>query len=152
MGSILEVFEANRKSESLKTVLDNLNFAIESMSREIRFGQNYHCSSASPLTSPLNCSNPGGNNVLSFLSSDGRQITYLLNGTRIQKSTDSINYIDVTAPEVTITGLSFYVLGAGTDTRQPKVILQVRGFAGTKTSTRTDFILETMVSQRLTDS
>src|SRR3989344_2766515 len=54
MGSIINVFDANRKSRSLKTVLNNLNLAVESMSKEMRFGRNYHCSSGT-VTIPQNC-------------------------------------------------------------------------------------------------
>ena len=43
MGSITGIFDANRKSRSLKTAITNLNLAVESMSKEMRFGKNYHC-------------------------------------------------------------------------------------------------------------
>src|SRR3989344_8179976 len=78
MGSIIAVFDANRKSRSLKTVLNNLNLAVESMSKEMRFGRNYHCElsalASPPFTLPQNCA--GGGKLMSFLSSHGVQITY----------------------------------------------------------------------------
>ena len=150
MGSILGVFDANRKSRSLKIVLNNLNLAVESMSKEMRFGKNYHCGSGT-VTVPQNC--PGGDTLMSFLSSDNLQIVYKLNGTTIEKSINGgSTYIAVTAPEITIDDLTFYTLGALTsDTLQPKVIIKIKSHAGTTDIGRSDFTLQTLVSQRVLD-
>ncbi len=149
LGSILGVFDANRRSRSLKTVMNNLNLSVESMAKEMRYGKNYHCGSGGAITSPQNC--PSGDNFISFLSSENEQITYRLNGTAIEKQVASGEYIAVTAPEAAIDGLNFYTLGAGTsDTLQPKVIIKVTGHAGTNKG-RSDFTIETMVSQRALD-
>jgi type II secretory pathway pseudopilin PulG len=160
MGAILSVFNANRKAEALKTVMDNLNFSVETMSREIRFGTKYHCemlgSTGGSFTSPQNCVTSPGGQLISFLASDGvSQITYRLNGTSIEKSINGGGYIAVTAPEITIQSLSFYVTGtnpAPGDTIQPKVLIKIRGSAGTKAASYTDFTLQTLVSQRLLDN
>lgn len=155
MGSILGVFDANRKSEALKTVMDNLNFTIETMSREMRFGKNYHCSSATPLTEPRECVS-GNDNFVSFLSSDGKQTIYKLDqvNNSIQKSTDGgSTYINVTAPEVKITKLTFVVVGpASGDNEQPRIFIQIQGYAGSKPGAKSNFILQTLVTQRLRDS
>ena len=148
MSSILSVFDANRKSRSLKTVLNNLNLAVESMSREMRFGKNYHCGSGT-ITEPQNC--PSGDTLTSFLSSDGIQITYRLNGAAIEKQIDGGEYVTVTAPEIVIDDLVFYVLGAGTsNTLQPKIIIKIKSHAGIGKG-QSDFTLQTLVSQRVLD-
>ena len=41
VGALLKITDANRKSQTLKTAINNLNFALESMSREMRVGANY---------------------------------------------------------------------------------------------------------------
>ena len=154
MGAILGIFDANRKSESAKTVMDNLNFAVETMSREIRFGKNYHCGSGGNISSPQDCL-VSGQSFISFLSSDGIQTVYRLNGTTIEKSVDGGNtYIAVTAPEIKINSLTFFVVGSNPppDTLQPKVIIKISGTAGAKSNTTTSFTLETMASQRLIDN
>ena len=155
MGSVLSVFDANRKSESLKVVMDNLNFTLESMSREIRFGKNYHCGGGS-LTLPLNCPNGGGSQI-SFLASDGvTQVVYRLIGNRIEKSIDGgTSYVAVTAPEIVVQNLTFYVVGADRvpiNYLQPKVLIEIKGKAGAKTNTQTTFNLQTLVSQRVLDN
>lgn len=149
MGSIISVFDANRKSRSLKTVLNNLNLTVESMSKEMRFGKNYHCGSSGILTVPQNC--PSGDIFISFLSSDNVQITYRLLNQAIEKEVGGGGYIAVTAPEIIIDDLIFYTLGAGTsDTLQPKVLMRIKSHAGTGKG-RSDFILQTLVSQRFFD-
>ena len=148
MGSILNIFDINRKARSLKTVINNLNSAVDSMSREMRFGRIYHCGSGS-VEVPQNC--PSGDTSMSFLSSNGEQITYRFNNNVIEKQVDNGGYVAVTAQEITIDSMVFYTLGAGTgDTLQPKVIIQMKSHAGTGKS-RSDFTLETLVSQRVLD-
>jgi len=148
MGSIIGVFDANRKSRSLKAVLSNLNLAVESMSKEMRFGQNYHCGSGA-ITQPQDCA--GGGTLMSFLSSDNLQVTYRSNGGAIEKRVDSGSYIAVTAPEIIIDDLTFYTLGTGTgNTLQPKVIIKIKSHAGTGKS-QSNFTLQTLVSQRPLD-
>lgn len=154
MGAIIGVFDANRKSRSLKTVLNNLNLAVESMSKEIRFGKNYHCGASGDLTTPQNCQNASGDHTLmSFLSSDNLQIIYRLNGNIIEKSIDGGGtYIAITAPEIVIDDLTFYTIGAGiSDTLQPKVIIKIKSHAGATDKGRSDFTLQTLVSQRVLD-
>ena len=88
---------------------------------------------------------------MSFLSSENQQITYRFSGDRIEKDIAGAGYIAVTAPEIIIDDLDFYTLGAGTgNTLQPKVIIQIKGHAGTGKS-QSDFTLQTMVSQRTFD-
>ncbi|MSR87888.1 MAG: type II secretion system protein [Candidatus Zambryskibacteria bacterium] len=149
LGSILGIFDASRKARSLKSVMNNLNLVIESMSKEMRYGRNYHCGSGT-VTTPQNC--PSGDSLMSFLSSDGAQVTYTLSGTSIQKQVGSGAFLPVTAPEVIIDGLTFYTLGAGTNnTLQPKVNISIKGHAGSDKN-RSDFVLQTLVSQRFLDN
>jgi len=149
MGAILGIFEANRKSRTLKAIMNNLNLAVESMSKEMRFGTNYHCGESGSLTVPQNC--PGGDTLVSFLSSEGRQITYRINNQTLEKKVDSASYSAITAPEVVIDNLTFYTLGAGTgNTLQPKVVIKVQGHSGSGKE-RSNFTLQTLVSQRTLD-
>ncbi|MBX4181431.1 prepilin-type N-terminal cleavage/methylation domain-containing protein [Candidatus Parcubacteria bacterium] len=149
MGSIVGIFDANRKSRSLKTVMSNLNLAVESLSKEVRFGTKYHCGGGD-VTLPVNCAS--GDTSLSFLASDGSQITYRLNAGALEKQVGTSGiFVPVTAPELVIDDMGFYVLGAGnTNTLQPKVTIRIKGHSGAGKS-RTDFTLQTLVSQRILD-
>jgi hypothetical protein len=163
MGSILSIFDANRKSQSLRTVMDNLNFSLEAMTRTIRFGTNYHCGSTGTITLPLDCpDNFIGESSMTVKSSDNFQVTYKLVGTHIERDVCppigvcTLNY-HVTSSDVTITNLKFRVIGAtpysvGGDLFQPQVIITISGNAGVKPSIKSSFSLETTVSQRMFDS
>ncbi len=150
MGSILNVFDVNRKSESMKTVMDNLNFAIETMSREMRFGRNYYCNSNISFVLTSDCID---GKQISFISSEGKNIVYKLNGTQVDKSVDGgAVFIAVTAPEIIIENLSFYVDGTAlNDNEQPKALITIRGKSGEKANTVTEFSVQTLVSQRQLD-
>ncbi len=150
LGSILGVFEANRKSRALRAVMTDLNQAVETMSREMRYGTNYHCGSGS-VTTPQNCAS--GGTLVSFLSSDNLQITYRQNGATFQKQIGtSGDWLPVIPPEVVIDNLTFYVTGAGAaDGLQPKALITFKGHAGSGKGL-SYFGLETLVSQRALDS
>ena len=175
LGSVLSIMDAGQKSKSLNSVMTNLNFTLEVMSREIKFGTHYSCFTSNsfppspPPTfvpySPANCTGlpgvPAGNSI-SFVTSDGFNTVYTLDSVnhQIEKSSNGGapgSYIGVTAPEVVITGLQFYVFNSSPqsvlppDNLQPKVIIVVRGFAGVKPSTQSSFVLQTTVSQRALD-
>jgi len=157
LGSILSVLDANKKSQTLRSVMDNLNFSLESMTRDIRFGENYHCSTGGTITLPLDCAS--GNSTLNLKVTDGSQIVYKLVGDgvtsgRIVKTFGGTDY-NVTSSDVVIQDLKFRVLGSlaysNGDLSQPKVIIIIKGYVGSKPTTRSSFILETTVSQRKLD-
>jgi len=161
VGALLSIVDANRKVRALGSVMDNLSFAIENMSRSIRVGDTYHCGTSGSIVSPRNCSN--GDSFFAFEATDGDpgnsgdQIVFRLNGNQIEKSTDSgSTYLSITAPEIVIdsgTGLQFYVVGTSSgDNRQPRVIMVIRGQAGVKTKEISRFEIQTTISQRSVDS
>lgn len=149
LGSITGIFDANRKSRSLNTVLNNLNLAMETMSKEMRYGTKYHCGD-NAVEDPQNC--PAGGTLMSFLSSDSVQITYRFASSSIEKKIGAGQFAAVTAPELILDNLTFYTLGAGTgNTLQPKVLIKLSGHAGATNKGRTDLSLQTLVSQRWLD-
>lgn len=157
LGSVLSILDAGRKARSLKSVMTNLNFTTEVMSREIKFGDNYYCGVNTNSTwSPLSCTgNPNAPaSGITFITSEGVDTIYRLNGSQIEKSIDhGATFIGVTSPEVTVQDLKFYVFGAASgDLFQPRVLMIVRGYAGSKQTTQSSFILQTVISQRALDS
>lgn len=48
LGALVRIITANQKAQSLQAAMTNLNFALESMSREIRVGTNYVCFKGPP--------------------------------------------------------------------------------------------------------
>ncbi len=155
-GSVLSVFDANRKSQNLRSVMDNLNFTLESMTRTIRFGRNYHCDiTQGSLSSPRDCA--GGSSSIALTSPASSQVVYKLVGSRVARSINGGADYYLTGTDVTITHLSFRVFGSplysnGADLYQPQVIMVIGGYVGIKPTLRSTFSLETTVSQRQFDS
>lgn len=157
VGALLTMAEANRKAQALKSVMDNLNFAVESMSRGIRVGTTYHCGVGGLLTVPQNCT--GGSDYFAFESAHGDalqgsdQVVYRFNNAAIERSIDGGGiFTPVTASEVVIEDLDFYVTGAASgDSLQPKVVITIRGYAGVTVRSRSEFSIQTTVTQRLLD-
>ncbi len=46
LGALVKIISANRKAQSLQSSLTNLNFAVESITRELRVGRAFHCDGA----------------------------------------------------------------------------------------------------------
>jgi prepilin-type N-terminal cleavage/methylation domain-containing protein len=151
MGSIVTVLDANRKSQNLRAVMDNLNSSLEGMTRTMRFGTNYHCGTTGTLSQPLDC--PGGSNSLTVLSFSGVQTTYSLSGGRIIRNDTSGNYY-VTSPNIIVQNLTFWVFGSSPypgNLLQPRVIVLITGYSGSDLDTRSSFSLQTTISQRKID-
>ncbi len=160
-GSIFTVFDANRKSQNLRSVMDNLNYSLESMTRTIRFGNTYHCDRTQGITTqPRDCAAGATSMVLYDVT--GIEVIYDLNGGVIKRIINSVSN-DMTSSDITITNLKFFVLGSTPlvcspicasphDVFQPRVIILVDGYVGTKASSKSTFSLQTTVSQRKVDA
>ncbi|MEK7531417.1 MAG: type II secretion system protein [Patescibacteria group bacterium] len=157
-GSLLSIVLVNKKVQAQQAVMNNLNFALESMTRDIRVGKAYHCGGGT-FTDPQDCS--GGGDYFSFLSAENaQQYVYRLEpgGSVIEKSTEGGvlgSYTDLTAEEIHINSLSFVVKGSALgDGIQPSVLIALSGYAFIESQSRpekVDFSLQTTVSQRLID-
>lgn len=191
IGSLVTTLDANKKSQSLKSVLNNLEVALDTMTRSIAVGRLYLCSddatyiafsNPTPVDCPLDGLAPDGHAAISFLSNedidhDGNAydvIIYRYNpgngsGGYIERKrflTAGIflsgwgnieqHWIRMTAPEVNITDMKFFVDGSNPaqngDFNQPKVLITIKGTvpAGAR-NIPTDFSVQTTVTQLTPD-
>jgi prepilin-type N-terminal cleavage/methylation domain-containing protein len=159
VGALLSIVDSSRKAQSQETSFVNIDFALETMSRAIRLGTNYHCDvtvTSPPIIQPRD--NLAGCTSVVFEAFSGSsanpndQVVYRLNANRIERSVNSGGtYTPLTSPDVTIQNLSFYVMGSTPgDGSQARVLITVYGFAGTGKS-QVNFNLQTTVTQRLLD-
>jgi prepilin-type N-terminal cleavage/methylation domain-containing protein len=155
VGAILSIVAADKRAQALNSVITNLNFAIEGMVRDLRTGYDYDCGSLSE-DSLTDCpSSP--NSSVTFISSQsgGKHVTYSFENGSIYKLTEGeIKAYPLTAPEITINKLDFYVSGTahgtGQDYRQPRILIVIAGKYGGYGS-EANFSLQTLVSQRKLD-
>jgi prepilin-type N-terminal cleavage/methylation domain-containing protein len=125
-GALYTTQAVNTKLQETQSILDNVNLSMEIMSRDIRYGSEFHCNSVMPPTTPpplrhsCEYSSVASGTVLFFksanaLSSDDRVVYYLENGVIFKKEIPTVGSpvtYQITSNDVTIKSLSFYVTGA----------------------------------------
>ncbi len=171
-GALLTLVNLNKKAQAQQSAINNINFALENMARSIRTGSSYRCDAnhisnfwTDPFwnsISPQDCVNGGSQIVFESekgTSSGSDQWGYWLeNGSIYTKKTiDGVHLLArITAPEITIEDIRFYVTGAVVGGEQPLVRIIIKGFAFVSEGAgnnprRVDFNLQTLASQRKLD-
>lgn len=158
MGSLLVTLDAKKKAEALSFTMDNLNFAMESMTRNLRMGKNYDCTGID-----RNC--PDGNYGVMFNSSEKfslgtGKIFYFIekrdnsNYNTIKRCSSilSSSCVDIIADNINIYDTSkFYVKGVGDESPnlqiQPSIYIKINGSVTVK-GDEIPFAIQTIVSQR----
>lgn len=156
IGAVLAIVGANKKAQSLTSVINNLNFAFEAMTRDLRTGDDYHCNKDSGDTNlPQDC--PFGDDSIIFSSSQyGEKVIYSRSNNRIVKTIGSNPPTYLTAPEIVIENLKFYVVDSDTTTSSPpnynqaRILVVISGYAG-NLGESSKFSIQTTVSQRRLD-
>lgn len=126
-------------------------------------GSTFHCGcevSAASYATPKDCSftdnlGNGGQACFAFEGQKGDsatpadQIVYQLSANHIQRSVDGgTTFLDLTAPELSVTDLRFFVYGSTVNQDQPVVTMLLRGVAGITAKDKTNFNIETTISGR----
>ncbi|MCX6752230.1 MAG: prepilin-type N-terminal cleavage/methylation domain-containing protein [Candidatus Nomurabacteria bacterium] len=179
MGALLNADMLHNKSKSMRSIMDNLSFIMEDMSRNIRTGYNYRCyesgtwpgiSQQSVFNTPQSCISGG---VLVFEEAHGKNLLttppdtnatdqwiYKIESTDggltfdISKSVDGgVTWVQMNSDEVSLNGVSgFSVIGAEAgDNQQPFVTIKLVGNINLQNNIQTPFSLQTSVSQRQID-
>ncbi len=175
VGALVRIMDLNRKSINLKAAINNANFALESMSREMRVGKNYYCTNGTTmppvtLTTPSgNCPTNAANTATWMIAFNSTKVSgtapndcNLIYAYRIRYSGSTgilekaqqsdcstaiaeANFQPVVSSDVIITNSRVNVMV----TDQPRVFLWFKGYSGTKTDERSTFIVQTTISQRI---
>ncbi len=173
IGALLKIMDANKKSISLKTVTNNINFALESMTREMRVGTKYYIdsnivnaipSSYTPTESGLrDISITSGPWVIAFNSSKTSTsngvpcnlvYAYRYTGTRLQKAQQSGNcnssIISSDFSDIVSTDIVFTNAQARIDARlKPRIEFLFGGYSGIKEKEKIFFNIQTKINQRI---
>jgi len=163
MGALLNANLLHQKAENMRSILDNLSFVTEDMSRNLRTGYDYQCfDSGHTILSPATLGIPrscGSGWAIAFeyqygdIPTYADQWIYYIAGGKIFKSTNGANnFVQLTPDEVIIDpASSFSVSGAEPgDNHQPFVTIKLVGKIIYK-NIESPFSLQTSVSQRVLD-
>lgn len=158
MGALLTLIDATRKARALESVMNNLNITLDSMVRSIRQGTEFNCASTAVPAGSGDC--PAGAVLFSFAPYSAAPVTHsqrwtyeYANGRIYKSETGGSNAVPITAPEVVITDMDFYVVGTQRgDTVQPKVVVVVKGRTGeVGQRTSSTFYIQATAVQRVLD-
>ena len=173
MGALVVSSDSARKGQALRSTMDNVNFAMDTMTRSIRMGTNYTCVTTSSGTInilPNDCplgSLGGGGSAVAFKPAPPNQANRIVYrwiartpisiddplSHTIQRCDDTgeSSCVDIVSPEVDIMDLKFFVNGSNTqdtgDFIQPSVYIMMKGTVMVR-GEPTTFALQTMASQR----
>jgi len=163
LGALLSMSESDRKSQTLKSVINNLNFSMDSMSRSIRTGQSYHCDiSQGSISSARDCPTTAATSF-AFQAADGATVSYCLYNNSILReitpagstpdaSCAASGFGPITSSEVHIDSLNFYVTGSAIgDGIQPKVTILISGEVVVTATQKSALNLQTSITQRVYD-
>lgn len=161
IGAILSINSVNRRAQAVKITMDNLNFALEGIVRELRLGRSYDCDNSTISETPPvpeDCTSSAGKDSIAFLDNQDNLVKFRYNTTekRVEKFDPErfgSAFIPLTSPDVQIDALRFYVYGTDPgDSVQPRIVVTLAGRAGTTTpEIGADFRLQTSVVQRRVD-
>lgn len=173
MGALISSSDTAKKAQALRSAMDNVNFAMESMARSLRTGTNYECIPSGNFILPRTAGAPfnfadctlagSGGSAVSFMPANNppsdphtlQDTAYLFkartdgSGTSvIQKCTTTLGCVDIVASNVDIKQATFYVAGSDpTDAAQPSVYITIKGTVKVK-GVDNAFAIQTMASQR----
>lgn len=181
VGSLVRITGLNRRAQSLQSAMDNVSFALESMTRDMRYGSSYNCINGnnwSGESTPADLCTNGSKGVI-FASAKTKARTlpaqgscsllhaywfdeYAQNKWGIKKSEQATcggNISLATAisimdeKNITITGIDFDVLkpGGSNPDKYSLATFTIEGYAGVKNKEDTKFTIKTAVSQRIAD-
>lgn len=141
LATFLNISNIQRKAGALRAINDNLNFALEVMSREIRSGKGY-CDSSCSASS------------FNFTNSQDKKVVYRLYENSIEMSSDGgSSFLRLTSPEIKIDNLTFIVIGESAgDEKQPRVTIILNGLSVDPKIEELKLNIQTTVSQRRLDS
>lgn len=162
MGALISSSDTAKKAQALRSAMDNVNFAMESMTRSLRMGTDYTCvtfgSSVSlPASANADCplSTSGGGAIVFTPpnATPARNAAFRV----VARSDGSGTFVlqrcvpgcvDLVSSDVDIQKLVFYVDGSSiSDKIQPSVYIVMKGVVNIK-GVPNVFALQTMTSQR----
>ncbi len=148
-GAYLVMISITRQVQGIATGVDNLAFALETMTREMRTGTAYNCAGVGDCLS-------GGNSFSFTPSGGGATITYA-RGSQVAPDGTTVgditrNGIVLTDPSVNVTSLTYYASGTSkSDALQPNVTVIVSGTVTYAAGKSESFTIETGATMRGSD-
>lgn len=146
-GAYLLMISVNRQTQALAIGINNLSFALETMTYNIRTGSNYNCAGSG------DCS---GGTSFSFTNAYTVSVEYSLSGEgTIQETKNGTTVNDLTDSSVNVTSLKFYTTGTQNarqgDYTQARVTIIVSGTVSSGPGKTESFTVQSGATMRGSD-
>jgi prepilin-type N-terminal cleavage/methylation domain-containing protein len=150
LGAITSITDANRKARTLMTVMNNLNFSVDAMTRSFNTGKNPSIMTCGGIAnSGFSTEEIDYRNTEDSLSENiaVRNVIYCLDKTdglgRIIKSINNGSDTVLTSPDIDIEYAKFTLTG-----NQPKLMINLEGTAKVGGKISSTFSIQNSVSQK----
>ena len=166
IGALLVLISANLKAQNIQESVSNLQFALDSMTREIRTGYAYYCSSGTETVGDIDVKQDCNKGTYLSIIEGGksltaggtnRRIAYRYNSTddSIERKIGSGSWVRLTNPNVSVTSMHFNVNNTSpfedANSSQPNVTIYISGVVSGVDESDSTFELQTTVTQRTLD-
>lgn len=167
IGALMVLISSNAKAQNMQAAVSNIQFSLDSMSREIRTGYSYYCSNGTETTGDIavtqDCDKgtylsliEGGKSLTG--GADNRRIAYRYNSSdqSVERKIGQGAWVRLTDPNVNVTTLYFNVANSaskenGGNLLQPNVTIFLSGEVDGVEKTEASFTLQTTVTSRVLD-
>lgn len=149
VGAMLAVGNAQKKAALVQNIQDNLRFALESMTKEMRTGLDFKGDLPSGV--------PHAYDVFTFTQQNGTTVQYCRLDGAIKKAKTPSGVCEaselhpVTDDSIVIDDLTFFLFGEGANDGQPRVTVYVSGYSQ-DVKLQTSFRMQTTVTQKGRDA
>lgn len=157
LGALIVTMNSAKHSRALRTAMDNVNFAMESMTRSIRMGTNYYCvedSGGVPSNIGEQTKDCDNGSFVSFIPKGENPISSRIGYGLIEEGDDPVLNrctddvcVAIVSPDVSIDSLKFIVKNSDLNGGQASIYIMMKGSVLVK-GTPVPFALQTMTSQR----
>lgn len=173
VGALLVLINANAKAQNVSESVSNIQFALDSMAREIRTGFAYYCSSGTETTGDITVHQDCNKGTYMSIIEGGKSLTQGNNNRRIaycyhaasqaiyrkvgagSGSCGSGAWVRLTNENINITAMHFNVVNSASkesgNNFQPNVTIFMNGVVSGIDGTASDFTLQTTVTKRVLD-
>lgn len=153
IGSILVISDSNKKARSLMSVMTNLNFAVDSITRSFKTGeikgtiQLSDCITTNEISySELSITEEFKKRSVTYCF-EPKNVTTNTNGRITKQAQGQANATPITSPDVDIKYLEFDLTGTNLK-QQPILTITMEGTVKVSPKISSNFSLQTSVSQR----
>jgi len=158
LTAILSIIDFQRKVTAFQNIQNNLNFALEVISKDLKTGDKYYCglNSFDMPTGGANDIIPrsclSGGQIITFRNSNSDKITYRFLSGRIERIVNDGQVFILTSININLNEnvSKFYVVNAEDELKmdyQPRITITIGAKSGVKDKTTETFNLQTTISQ-----